>query len=248
MRGVFGSVSVAAALASCSRGGAVPLTSSSPAPILLFNGTGTSKNDVSAVEAVLANSHLRYSTADSAELDALSELELRAFRLLIVPGGDFVVLGQSLQPATSAHVRAAVQGGLSYLGICAGAFFAGDSPYNGLNLTAGKRFGFYSAELRGIRKAAVPISLASGPMLDQYWEDGPQFSGWGAVVAKYPDGAPAVAQGPAGKGWVVLSGVHPEAPENWRYGMRFTTPASASNAYAATLIRAALDRTPLPQF
>ena len=45
-----------------------------------------------------------------------------------------------------------------------------------------------------------------------------------------------------------LSGVHAEAPASWRGGMTFSTPVSVDNAYAATLIDAALNRTPLPQF
>jgi hypothetical protein len=64
-------------------------------------------------------------------------------------------------------------------------------------------------------------------------------------VATYPDGTPAVVEGASGGGWVVLSGVHPEAPESWRRDMSFGTPASVDNAYAATLVRAALDRTSL---
>jgi hypothetical protein len=52
-------------------------------------------------------------------------------------------------------------------------------------------------------------------------------------------------EGTSGSGWVVLSGVHPEAPAAWRRGMTFTTPVSVDNAYAATLIRAALNRSPL---
>jgi glutamine amidotransferase-like uncharacterized protein len=77
-------------------------------------------------------------------------------------------------------------------------------------------------------------------------EDGPQFTGWGAVVGKYPDGTPAIVEGTCGKGWVILTGVHPEAPANWRRGMTFTTPASVDHAYAATLIDAALHGTCLP--
>lgn len=138
--------------------------------------------------------------------------------------------------------------GGSYLGICAGAFFAGRSPYNGLNLTSGVQFGFYSAEARGVRKAAVPISGAGTPTLDQYWEDGPQLTGWGDVVGRYPDGTPAVVQGQSGDGWIILTGVHPEAPESWRGGMDFTTPASVDHAYAVTLIRSALERRPLSHF
>jgi hypothetical protein len=112
------------------------------------------------------------------------------YRLLIVPGGDFVEMGRSLTPETAAKVRGEVQGGLNYLGICAGAFLAGNSPDNGLNLTGGVRFGFYSAEDHGIRKLAVAIAIPGEPTLEQYWEDGPELSGWGSVVGRYPDGTP----------------------------------------------------------
>ena len=85
------------------------------------------------------------------------------------------------------------------------------------------------------------------PFLLPSWEDGPELSGWGATVATYPDGKPAVVEGFAGDGWVVLVGVHPEAPESWRRGMTFAAPASASNAYAMALIDAALNRKRLAQ-
>jgi glutamine amidotransferase-like uncharacterized protein len=101
---------------------------------------------------------------------------------------------------------------------------------------------------RGVHKAAVEITCAGAPTLEHYWEDGPQFTGWGEVVAKYPDGTPAVVEGTCGEGCVILSGVHPEAPENWRRGMTFKTSASDDNAYAGTLIDAALNRTSLPHY
>jgi glutamine amidotransferase-like uncharacterized protein len=178
----------------------------------------------------------------------MNALQLKAHRLLIVPGGNFEEIGKGLAPSTSATIRGAVQGGLHYLGACAGAFFAGDSPYNGLNLTSGVRFGFYSLEGRGVRKAAVRIVAPGSQALDHYWEDGPELTGWGDVVAKYPDGTPAVVQGSVGAGWVILVGTHPEAPEGWRRGMTFTTPADAANSYAATLIGAALHGTRLPHY
>jgi glutamine amidotransferase-like uncharacterized protein len=214
-------------------------------PVLLFNGSGTSSSDVTAVESVLAESHFEYATVDSSALNAMSPSQLKTYRLLIVPGGNFEAIGKSLAPATAAKIHDAVQGGLSYLGICAGAFLAG-SIDNGLDLTSGVRFHFYAAEDQGIRKAAVTITGAGAPPLDQYWEDGPQLTGWGAAVGRYPDGAPAIVEGTFGTGWVVLSGVHPEAPASWRRGMVFKTPASADNAYAANLVRAALDKTWLP--
>jgi glutamine amidotransferase-like uncharacterized protein len=218
------------------------------ASILLFNGTGTSPGDVAAVEEILNGEHLSYSTVNSSQLNEMSESQVRGYRLLIVPGGNFVDIGNSLTSSTTAKIRNAVQNGLNYLGICAGGFFAGDSPYNGLNLTSGVRFRFYAAETHGIRKAVVAVAVAGASTLDQYWEDGPQFTGWGAVVRKYPDGTPAIVEGTFGSGWVILTGVHPEAPAGWRRGMTFSTLARADNAYAATLLLAALNRTSLPHY
>ena len=213
-------------------------------PVLLFNGEGTSPTDVAAIESILDGMRLSYSEVNSGRLNHTSMAQLNAHRLLIVPGGNFEVIGKGLARETSANIRKAVEAGLSYLGLCAGAFFGANSPYNGLNLTSGVRFAFYSAENRGIRKAAVTITDAGSGTLDQYWEDGPQLSGWGLVIAKYPDGAPAVVEGSLGRGWIVFSGVHPEAPAAWRRGMTFRTPASASHAYAARLISAALKTGP----
>jgi glutamine amidotransferase-like uncharacterized protein len=217
-------------------------------PILLFKGAGTSPGDVAALEKILSSERLNYTTANSPQLNEMSESQVREYRLLIVPGGNFEHIGNSLTSSTTANIRNAIQNGLNYLGICAGAFFAGKSPYNGLNLTSGPRFGFYAAEARGIRKAAVAITTVGGQTLDQYWEDGPQLTGWGAVVGKYPDGTPAIVEGTFGNGWVILTGVHAEAPASWRRGMDFRTPVNIDNAFAAALFRAAMNRELLPHY
>jgi len=219
-------------------------------PVLLFTGAGTSRNDVTAIETILDGSRLAYTTINSSQLNGLTESQLSRYRLLIVPGGNFVEMGNSLTANATANVRNAVNGGLSYLGICAGGFMAGHfpAPYKSFNLSAGVKFRFYSAEAAGVRKAAVRITTAEGPALDQYWEDGPQFTGWGQVAGKYPDGAPAIVEGPVGDGWVILSGVHPEAPASWRRGIAFNTPVSSDNAYAQKLILTALNRATLAHF
>src|SRR5213075_1090302 len=160
---------------------------------------------------------------------------------------NYITIGNSLTPTTTTNIHNAVQGGLNYLGICAGGLLAGNASRS-FNLTSGVRFGFYAEVNRGIHKAAVAIAGVGTPPLEHYWEDGPQFTGWGAVVGKYPDGTPAIVEGTSGKGWVILSGVHPEAPEHWRRGLTFTTPASIDNAYAGKLIDAALHGTVLPHY
>jgi glutamine amidotransferase-like uncharacterized protein len=218
--------------------------------VLLFIGDGTSSNDVAAIERILSGSHLNYATISSSQLNGLTEAQISRYRLLIVPGGNFVQMGNSLTVSATTNVRNAVRGGLSYLGVCAGGFLAGHfpAPYKSFNLSAGVKFGFYSAEAAGVRKAAVKITTLEGPALEQYWEDGPQFAGWGDAVGKYPDGTPAIVEGRVGDGWVVLSGVHPEAPASWRRGIAFNTPVSADTAYAQTLILAAINRAILAHY
>jgi len=225
-----------------------PPPSNDATPVLLFNGIGTSPNDVKAVEAVLKDRHLKYATVNSQRLNAMSEAQLMSYRLMIVPGGNYITIGNGVTPGTATNIHNAVQSGLNYLGICAGGLLAGNASSNSLNLTSGVRVGFYAEVNRGIHKAAVAIAGVGSPAIEHYWEDGPQFTGWGAVVGKYPDGTPASVEGTSGKGWVILCGVHPEAPENWRRGMTFTTPASVANAYAGTLIEAALHGTWLPHY
>jgi glutamine amidotransferase-like uncharacterized protein len=228
-------------------------------PILLFTGTGTAPNDVAAIATILNSSQLSYSTVNSFQLNRMAESQISWYRLLIVPGGDFVAMGKSLTAATTANVRNAVKGGMNYLGICAGGFLAGSfpTPYKSFDLSAGVQFGFYFPEKNGspevgpryeTRKAAVRITTAEGPALDQYWESGPRFAGWGEVVGKYPDGNPAIVEGSVGQGWVILTGVHPEAPASWRRGMAFNTPVSDDTAYARMLIVAALNRTTLSHY
>jgi glutamine amidotransferase-like uncharacterized protein len=225
-----------------------PSESNDAAPILLFKGTGTSPGDVRAVEAILKGRGLTYNTVNSYQLNRMSVSQLAAYQLLIVPGGHYINMGNSLTPDATTNIRNAVQGGLNYLGICAGGLLAGNATCNSLNLTSGVRFGFYAEVNRGVHKAAVPVTGVGTPTLEQYWENGPQFTGWGSVVGKYPDGTPAVVEGTSGKGWVILCGVHPEAPENWRRGMTFTTPASADNVFAGTLVDAALAGTQLSHY
>jgi len=209
------------------------------ARILLFAGVGTSRNDVTVLERILSALGHDYAVVNSNQLGALDEATLRTHRLLIVPGGNFEAIGRNLTPAATANIRSAVRSGLNYLGLCAGAFFAGASPYNGLNITDGVRLEFYALEAQGTRKSLVPIVFADGSTSDHYWEDGPQLNGWGNVVATYPNGASAIVEGQCGAGWAVLTGTHPEAPASWLQGM---TPATAAQnrLFTGTLIDAAL--------
>lgn len=217
-------------------------------PVLLFNGTGTS-SDVGAVEAVLDTLGVGYITADSAQLNAMSEAQLGGYKLIIIPGGNSIEIGESLTANAVVNLRGAVQQyGVHYLGICAGAFFGGYSIYNGVNLTGGAPFDFYADEFKGIHRELVQLSFVSSSPLDVYWQDGPQLSGWGDVVAKFPDGTPAITEGQSGNGFVIFTGVHPEAPPGWLGTLVLKTPITVDQAYAGMVITAALNGVPLPHF
>ncbi len=218
------------------------------APIILFNGTGTSPNDVEAIKNILSSNHMDFVLVNSTQLNGLDTNQLKKYRLLIVPGGNFMDIGKSLTAATANNMQRAVYRGLHYLGICAGGFLAGNIRNNSFNITNDVQFKFYSDEDKGIRKAAVALTNADGTTIEHYWEDGPQFSGWGEVVSKYPDGTPATVQGSYGAGWVVLTGVHAEAPESWRKEFHFSTSIEDSHKYATQLIKAALDQTAMSHF
>lgn len=228
---------------------ALPPPIAAAEPVLLFDGTGTTSSDVSAVKAVLNTLGVGYITADSNQLNAMNEQQLGGYKLLIVPGGNSITIGQSLSAATTAAIRGAVQQyGVHYLGICAGAFFGGYSVYNGVDLTGGVSFDFYADENKGIHVEPVEISFATSSPLDVYWQDGPELSGWGQIVAKYPDSTPAIVEGQSGTGFVIFTGIHLEAPASWRGRMTFTTPVSADLAYAGDVIEAALNASALPHF
>ena len=92
------------------------------ADVLLFNGNGTSPNDVKAVEAILNRQRLHHVTVGSSKLNQMGESQIQQYRLLIVPGGNFIDIGNGLTAGTTASIRNAVQHGLNYFGICAGGF------------------------------------------------------------------------------------------------------------------------------
>jgi hypothetical protein len=218
-------------------------------PVLIFNGTGTSSSDVGAVESLVKSMGLAYHTANSTQLNSMSVTQLRAYRLFLMPGGNSITIGHYLSKTATSNVHSAVSQGLNYLGICAGGFFGGFSSSNNFsNLTSGVWFSVYSNNGKGIGPTAVPISFPNGSKLDIYWQWGPELNGWGKVVAKYSNGQAAITEGSWGQGFVVLSGLHPEAPASWRYGMTFFTPLDVDLAYARTLVHAALTRSMLPHY
>jgi glutamine amidotransferase-like uncharacterized protein len=142
---------------------------------------------------------------------------LKGLRLLVMPGGWAPSQHESLGVRGRAAMRAFVEEGGSYVGICAGAYLAcstvawegRDYPYD-LGLARGRAAG----PVKGL--AAWPACerveiAAEGRKIPALYAGGCSLSIDGAaVLATYPDGTAAAVRAPCGKGSIVLIGVHPE--------------------------------------
>lgn len=216
------------------------------ATAMLYNGTGSSPTDVIALGNILTSMGISYDLVNSAQLNAMPRTTIASYKLIVMPGGNSIDMGKSLTYAATANVRSAVKDyGISYIGFCAGAFMAESSTmYNVFNLTP-SYFDFYNYNVINI----VRTTHADGRQRDLVYWQGPWVNGFGTVVAKYPNGRAAIAQGKSGRGYVIVSGVHPEAPADWRYGMSADGDGVEADVnYTRVLINAAITKTALPRF
>ena len=94
------------------------------------------------------------------------------------------------------------------------------------------------------------ISFPGGTTREIVYWDGPELSGWGQVVGRFQNGDPAIVQDFVGRnhGFVMISGVHPEAPLDWEVPGYTSNNVSQDNSYAKNLISAALNKMSLSYF
>lgn len=227
-------------------------------PVLLYNGEGASSDDVNALADLLEGHDTAYELIDEDELNEMTDTDLIKFGTIVWPGGLAGKGTKALSDATRIAVRkAVVEYGVSYVGFCAGAFMAMNTPpENGKAPTYG--FGIVphdgilpEYEPNGIHQHDHPqtavIGLPDGQTQDMVWYGGPYFPTANEVLARYKDGTPAMMQTYAGMGFVVLSGPHPESPTAW-VSSTDTDGTTIDRELAWSLINAGLTRTRLKTF
>lgn len=248
-----------------------PIPNSSPSPsappkvvrtykvdALLFAGDGTWGVEVSSLESILKSHNSTYKKVTSAQLDALSLDELAQFGVLIFPGGSGGSQADSLSSATHARLRAAVQErGVSYIGFCAGAFIAvapapapGRDVSYGLGIVPGEVLEYYYLEYQINPDIAMTLAtFADGSTHDLLWYGGPVTPNTpGGVIAKYPNGDPAISQTFSGKGFVIISGPHPAAPQSVRNSYGLDDSDGTDFELTWKLISSAMRQQPLQAF
>lgn len=231
---------------------AAPLTDA-----LIFNGTGTSPSDTQSLINIMTSHGLSYRVATSSTLEAMSSDSFRNYRLLVWPGGDSNVMTKGLSATTRGKIRNAVLvNGLNYVGFCAGAWMAvgpppwrGGSPIWGLSIVNGNYLKQYFPEGVTSVAAMVATTFPDGSTRDLVWWGGPYLpSQTGSVIAKYPNGSTAAMETQAGNGYVVLTGLHPEAPQDWRDYIGLVDSDGLDMDFAWSLIESALKRNSLAVF
>jgi glutamine amidotransferase-like uncharacterized protein len=225
--------------------------------VLIYDGASSWEAEVDSLAEILASHQVPYREVSSAELDAMSLENLSGYSLLIIPGGDAPTITNSLSAQTHARLRAAVQErGLSYLGFCAGAWLAiSPAPEPGHDVSYG--IGFVSGPIQqetiyhkqGKEFAIVDASLADGTKRDLLWYGGPITPNVsGGVIARYPDGNPAITEMWSGQGLVIVSGLHPAATQGVFATLGVTSRNGVSFDLAWKLLDAGIRQQPLPGF
>lgn len=136
-------------------------------------------------------------------------------RVWIQPGGYASVAMANMTSQLKNAIRNFIFNGGGYVGFCAGAFVAttkvGTTKNSGLGIFPGgtKLYG------KGIDIKRVKWK---GSERYIYWEGGPYLRNLPKnveTVAHYSNGAVATARTQYGKGKVYITGLHPEAPQDW---------------------------------
>lgn len=240
-----------------------PSPSASPAPsnstttdVLLFNGTGVSTSDWQNTEKIVKSMGLAYQLVDSAALNAMTLEQISSFGVMIFPGGSGGSIAGGLDTATRLRLREAVRiYGVGYVGFCAGAWVAvgpeADTTKNasyGFAIAKGSVLSLFHPGGATPTAAMVNVTFADGSDRYLVWWGGPATPEWPhGVIARYDTGAPAISETWSGNGLVVIAGTHPEAPQGWR-STAGNDPDGLDYDIAIGMIRAALEKTPMPAF
>jgi glutamine amidotransferase-like uncharacterized protein len=169
--------------------------------------------------------------------------------LWMQPGGNAITVAQKIGKEGLALIRNFVRNGGAYVGFCAGAFLADstvDDPetIKGLGiLPVGTADYPIDSE-----PAGIPLRMNwNGQWRTLYFEGGGYFLTHGVnrtsdytVFAWFPNGDAAALETAYGRGGVVVTGAHPEAPEKWKTDGGWHDPDGSDIFLAQDMVRRAL--------
>ncbi|MEC4338285.1 BPL-N domain-containing protein [Stenotrophomonas pavanii] len=197
---------------------------SADAPVIaVYRGDAGCPGCSEAVEQAIHRSRPDYHVVfvgpgEAVDVDSLATSRYRAY---VQPGG-----GQDIDAAMAAVgeegaavIRRFVDAGGTYIGLCMGAYLAGASHLGLLAQDLDAEAGRPGFPVQDEDDAVIPV-VWDGRRQTVYFQDGPYLpkaprdQGF-KVISRYTNGDIAAASYRYGKGRVVLSGPHPEAPTQW---------------------------------
>jgi hypothetical protein len=191
---------------------------------LVYRGPASCAGCAEAVAALIRRSprHFSVSYVGPAEKLKVTAASLRGAALYAQPGGgDSVRQGMTaLGPAAAAAIRSYVAAGGHYLGMCMGAYLAGENP--GIGLLAPGDTGEYDhsrgASVTTAAQAVIPV-IWGGTVSYQYAQDPPYIIPSGVrgekVLARFTNHQVDALVRPYHRGAVGVVGTHPEADRTW---------------------------------
>lgn len=180
----------------------------------------------------------------------ITPARLSSARVVIYGGGeDSVTLRNALSDDAFQALRAYVHAGGRYWGICNGAYFAGATlddaqSVEGLRLFDGETYD------HSPYRARTEIIRWNGTFRRMYVQEAPAFDlitpNQAHIIATYDDGAVAAFQARSGRGWIALTGPHPEATQDWLAADGLTDPDLAPTSVAEAMLKDLLTAPPAP--
>lgn len=227
---------------------------------LIFSGAGSWTPEVSSLKSLILSRGSTYQEADQSDLNSLTLDGLARFGVIIWTGGVGSTQMNGLSEATKIRLRQAVQErGVGWIGFCAGSFVAvaptpppNQNPSYGMGIVAGPLLEYYylENELHAAGKSdftIIPHTLSGGTKRDLVWYGGPVVPETQAgVIARYPNGEPSISQTWSGNGFVILSAVHPGAPQSVRDEFGVTDSDGTDFELAWAILEGALKQKELP--
>jgi len=194
---------------------------------LIYSGVGACKDgcvEAAAQVAIRAGLEVEYVKAAQIRPEIFKDAAV-----WIQPGGDAIQLSGAISATKKALISDFISRGGKYLGFCAGAFFA-DQKVDDANTVPG--LGILPGVTQDYTKEKAPMILPmiwKGQLRYVYFEEGaaiyPNNQGSHVnVVAVYENFIPAVVTFKHGLGKAALSGVHPEAPSDWKAADQLNDP------------------------
>jgi glutamine amidotransferase-like uncharacterized protein len=233
------------------------IASNQKTDVLVYGGPGTWRAEIASLKKILADHGATYEVVTNSDMDSFSVEDFLKFHAVLFVGGDAPTVTRALSAETHAHLREAVQEhGLDYLGFCAGAWMAvapapepGHDTTYGLGVVSGPLLQLNYLSKSGKEHALDDAVFPDGSHRKLLWYGGPITPDIpNGVVARYSDGTPAITQIRSGKGFVIISGLHPAATQPILDYLKLYEREAIDPDFAWQLLDAVIHRQPLSTF